>query len=100
MGTNTKRAQVDLGERIRDLRIRSGLTQLELSAKANLGVRAIHNLENGLGTTLDTLIRVMRALGVEGELKAIAPMPSVSPMQVLRQTTRPQRAGTSRHPTK
>jgi len=93
----TAEIQGSLGERIRDLRIRVGLSQLETAEKANIGVRAIHNLENGTGTTLDTLVRVLRALGAEDDLRAIAPMPSVSPMQVLRQSRRPRRVGTSRH---
>jgi transcriptional regulator with XRE-family HTH domain len=95
--TATTAVQAELGERIRDLRIRVGLSQLEAAEKANIGVRAIHNLENGSGTTLDTLVRVLRALGAEDDLRAIAPMPSISPMQVLRQNRRPRRAGTSRH---
>lgn len=83
---------------MRQLRIRSGLTQQELAAQANTGVRAIRNLETGAGTMLETLIRALAAMNSAHELQAIAPLPSVSPMAQLRQSRRPQRAGTTRHP--
>lgn len=88
--------QRDLGERLRQLRIRAGLTQQGLADKANTGIRAIRNLERGEGTTVETLIRALRALGAEADLLAIAPLPSVSPMAMLRGIKRPRRVRASR----
>jgi transcriptional regulator with XRE-family HTH domain len=95
---NLQKAQEDLGERVRQLRIRSGLTQAELAAQANTGLRAIRNLETGSGTTVETLIRALLAMGRESDLQTLAPMPSVSPMAQLRQSRHPRRAGTTRRP--
>lgn len=94
---SVRQVQHDLGERMRQLRIRSGLTQEELAAQANIGLRAIRNLETGSGTTVATLIRALAAMGSAHELQAIAPLPSVSPMAQLRQSRHPRRAGTTRH---
>lgn len=89
--TSVDETQHVLGERIRQLRIRVGLTQAELAERANTGIRAVRNLERGEGTTLETLIRTLRALGAEDDLKAIAPMPSISPMAKLRGLKHPRR---------
>lgn len=88
--------QRDLGERVRQLRIRRGLTQRELSSLANCGISAVQNLERGKGTTLETLIRALHALGAGDDLRALAPMPSVSPMAQLRGIKRARRASRKR----
>lgn len=94
--TSIDKTQHALGERIRQLRIRVGLTQAELAERANTGIRAVRNLERGEGTTLETLIRALHALGAEDDLKAIAPKPSISPMAKLRGLKHPRRVRRAR----
>ena len=90
-----------LGEDMRRLRLRNRLTQTELADRANVSVSAIKNLEGGKGSSLTTLIRVVRALGRTDWLESLLPPePGVSPMEILRQrrraeTNAPQRV---RHP--
>lgn len=86
----------DLGGRIRDQRIRLGHSQTELASMANVAVRALQSLEAGKNTTTQTLVRVLRALGIEGGVQSIAPLPSVSPMAALRRSKKPMRVGTPR----
>ena len=49
-----------------------------------MSVAALQRLEGGKGSTLATLIAVLRALGRETWLQQLAPPVSVSPMEALR----------------
>ena len=80
----------ELGRALRDRRIRAELTQEELARRASLGLSAVKNLESGGGANLTSLVKVIRALGAEDWLAALAPPaePAVSPMQMLREQRR------------
>ncbi len=80
----------ELGLALRDRRIRAGLTQEELARQASLGLSAVKNIESGGGANLTSLVKVVRALGAEDWLAALAPPadPEVSPMQMLRDQRR------------
>ena len=90
-----------LGADIRRLRLRNRLTQIELAERANVSGSAIKNLEGGKGSSLTTVVRVVRALDRTDWLETLLPTePVISPMEILRQrrrteTTAPQRV---RHP--
>jgi transcriptional regulator with XRE-family HTH domain len=73
-----------LGEQLRALRIRAELDQIQLAAQAGVGLSAVKSLESGKGSTLKTLVRVVRALGCTSWLDALAPQVSVSPLQLMR----------------
>lgn len=72
-----------LGEQFRAIRIRAGLDQLALAGRADVSIGAIKNLESGKGSSLKTLIKVARGLGHTDWLASLAPLVSVSPMQML-----------------
>jgi len=59
--------------------IRAELDQVQLAALAGVGLSAVKSLESGKGSTLKTLVRVVRALGCTSWLDALAPQVSVSP---------------------
>lgn len=55
-----------VGERIKELRLEQGLTQLDLAIKSNMDERQIQRLENGeTSPTLKTLYKVSSGLGLE-----------------------------------
>jgi transcriptional regulator with XRE-family HTH domain len=83
-----------LGRQIRELRLRLGRTQAELADAANLDRSTLKRIERGEGGTVRSLVQVARALGREDWLAAFAPVPTVSPMQLLREQ---QRAEGERH---
>jgi transcriptional regulator with XRE-family HTH domain len=91
-----------LGEQLRALRIRAELDQVQLAALAGVGLSAVKSLESGKGSTLKTLVRVVRALGCTSWLDALAPQVSVSPLQLMRATAAAehprQRVSRSRRP--
>lgn len=73
----------DLGQRLAARRLARGVTQAEVAAKAGVSRRALQKLEAGTGSTLETLIRVLRALDLDRAVDNIAPAATVSPMALL-----------------
>ena len=82
--------ELRVGEQVRALRLAAGLDQRDLAASADISVGALRNLERGGGSTLRTLVRVARVLGQEGWLSTLAPTPTISPIDVLRNASTPR----------
>lgn len=72
-----------LGEQVREQRRRAGLDQQSLARRASISVGAFKKLESRNGSTLSSLIKVVRALQREDWLKSLAPRITVRPMQML-----------------
>ena len=88
-----------LGEQFRAMRIRAGVEQVVLAERADVSTGAIKNLESGKGSSLKTMIKIVRCLGRTDWLESLAPQVSVSPMQMLgaaRRTTPRQRVSKPR----
>lgn len=79
----TSEWEAALGDAVRTLRLRANTTQADLARLANVGVSALRALEQGRGSSLATFVPVIRALGREDWLDALAPPASVSPLAVL-----------------
>jgi transcriptional regulator with XRE-family HTH domain len=77
-----------VGQQVRELRDRAGLTQSELARRADVSIGAVQGLEYGSGSRLATLISVLRALGRASWLEQLAPPVTVSPMQLLAEQER------------
>lgn len=61
-----------LGQRVRALRLLRNLPQTTLADMAGVSTETLRNLESGHGTTVRTLLAVVRALGREEWLTALA----------------------------
>jgi Helix-turn-helix. len=72
-----------VGKQIRAARITANLDRATLAKRADLSVGAIQSLEGGTGSSLKTLIRVLRALDRTDWLEALAPPITVSPLRML-----------------
>lgn len=72
--------EVDLGEKLKRMRLNKNLDQKTLAARSGVSVRALRNLEGGAGTTVKTLLSVVRALGRETWLETVAPVATVNPL--------------------
>ena len=81
-----------LGEQLRDLRLRQNIDQRQLAEQAGIALNAVKNLEAGKGSTVATLIKVLRALGRADWLATLAPSVSISPLQMLKARPIRQRA--------
>jgi len=88
----TEELELDLGQQLRDLRLRRNLDQQLLAQQAGVALSALKNIESGKGSTMKTLLRVLRALDRLDWLQTLSPTVSISPLQLLKQKPPRQRA--------
>ena len=79
-----KAALLLLGQRVQRERLNRNLTQAAVAERAGVGTRTVRYLEAGRQTTVETLIRVLRALDRLDALDAFLPEPGVSPLQLAK----------------
>ena len=74
-----------IGETIRRLRIRKNLPLEDVAARANLSPISVRALELGRGSTLSTLLKVLKAIDEAGFiLDWVEKSREISPLQALR----------------
>ena len=76
--------QAALGKQLKELRIAKNLDQITTAEKAGISEKALRNLEAGRGSSIETLVRVLKALDSLDGLRLLAPKPFVSPLALLR----------------
>lgn len=96
MNDNVENLQGNLGHRIRKLRLARNLDQRTTAERAGISLRALGKLENGRGSTLETLLRTLRALDYVKGIEMLAPEPTINPLSMLRTPKPPQRVRRSR----
>jgi len=84
--------EADLGEKLKRLRLNKNLDQKTLAARAGVSVRALRNLESGAGSTIKTLMSIVRALGRESWLQTVAPIPTINPLTLTSRASQRLRA--------
>lgn len=90
---------VDLiGGQVLELRLRSRRTQADVARSANISVSALHALEHGAGSSLATLVAVLRVLDRVDWLSTLAPPVMVSPIAMLRERQRASESKPRRAP--
>src|SRR5258706_5968652 len=88
--------QVELGRRLRQLRLHRNIDQRTLAEKAGIALTALQSLEAGHGSSVQTLLRTLKALNYLEGIEMLAPEPTVNPLALLRTTKPRQRVGRSR----
>jgi transcriptional regulator with XRE-family HTH domain len=73
-----------LGRQLEQIRLAQNVSQAALAAEAGVSRRTITRLEAGQGVSLDTLIRVLRALGLADRLEALLPDATIRPIERVR----------------
>lgn len=87
-----------LGHQLEQLRLSRNISQAQLADEAGVSLRTITRLVQGKGTSLDTFIRVLGALGLLRELANLLPDPQVQPIDRVRNRAKHRRR--VRKPTK
>ena len=90
-----KELQIELGLRMRQLRLSRNIDQRAVAEKAGITRTALQNLEAGRGSSLQTLLRTLKALDYLEGIEMLAPQPTVNPLALLKTKSPPQRV---RHP--
>jgi transcriptional regulator with XRE-family HTH domain len=71
---------LNLGESVKRLRLLQNITQQNVSEWAGVSINALKNLENGTGSSVKTLIRVIRLLNKVDWVLNLAPVISINPL--------------------
>ncbi|MEA3558483.1 MAG: helix-turn-helix transcriptional regulator [Candidatus Thermoplasmatota archaeon] len=75
-----------LCERIEQVRLSRNITQEMLAKEAGVSLRTIGRMAKGEGISLDTFIRLLIALGIQGNLKGLLPDPGIRPIDQVHLT--------------
>jgi transcriptional regulator with XRE-family HTH domain len=92
--------QISLGRRMRQLRLSRNVDQRTTAEKAGISERALRKLETGRGSTVETLLRTLKALDYVQGIDILAPEVTVNPLALLRSSKPPQRVRRPRGPRK
>ena len=87
--------EANVGEQIKSLRLKQNIDRATLALRAGCSVSALKNLEYGTGSTLRTLVAIVRALGREDWLRNVAPTATISPLNMPKAGHTRQRARAS-----
>jgi transcriptional regulator with XRE-family HTH domain len=80
---SNSQVEQELGKRLRNRRLDMNLSQEEVSERSGLARRTITAIENGEGSTLGTLIALLRALDALDTLEGVLPDHGPSPMAMI-----------------
>ncbi len=87
----------EVGARLRGFRLQQNVTQAALAENAGVGHATVKRAEAGESIRLESLVKILRALGRVEALDSFLPEPLVSPIQLVEQSKRGrQRARGSR----
>lgn len=90
-----KEWEAELGQQVRSLRLKQNIDQRQLAERAGVALNAVKRIETGKGATLRSLVKVLRALNRVEWLLGLAPVVSISPVQMLK-TKAPRRRASRR----
>lgn len=89
----------ELGQRARAFRLRKRLDQAEVAELAGISRRTVSFLEQGKGSSVETLLRVMKAMGaLDGLSSLFPPAPAIDPVAMLGRPSAPSRIYKKRSP--
>ncbi len=81
-----------LSERIEEIRLKRNITQSRLAREAGVSRSTITRLaQEGKGISLDSFIRVLKALQLADNLGTLLPDPGLSPLEELEKSSQPSR---------
>jgi transcriptional regulator with XRE-family HTH domain len=84
--------EIELGEKLKRLRLNKNLDQKTLAAQAGISVRALRSLEAGHGSSVKTLLSIVSALGRESWLQTVAPVATINPLTLTSRASQRVRA--------
>lgn len=70
-----------LCKQLENIRLTRNWTQAQLASEAGVALKTISRLEKGQGVSMDTFIRVLMALGLQGNLHNLLPDPTIRPIE-------------------
>ena len=80
-----------IGGRLKQYRINAGMTQQDLEARSGVSVRSISRLEQGASVQLESLLKVLAALDLDGNIDLLIPDQTKRPSYFLNESKPKQR---------
>ncbi len=84
----TKEVLREIGARLQGFRLQQNVTQAELAETAGVGHATVKRAEAGENIRLQTMVKILRALGRVEALDSFLPEPLVSPIRLAEQRER------------
>ncbi len=81
-GSSTAIASM-LCQRLEAIRLSKNISQAELARQAGVSRSTMTRIADGRGISLDSLIRVIKALGLADHLATLLPDPAVRPVELV-----------------
>ncbi|MCO5316348.1 MAG: helix-turn-helix domain-containing protein [Solirubrobacterales bacterium] len=78
----------EIGDRIKDHRLEQDVSQRGLAGKAGVSLSTLERVEAGAGSSMVSVVRILRALGLAGNLDELVPEPLPSPLARLKASGR------------
>lgn len=79
-----------IGARIKQYRVNAGISQKELENESGVSVRSISRLEQGASIQLESLIKILSALNLEGNIDLLIPDQTKRPSFYLNDSDKPK----------
>lgn len=73
----------EIGRRIARIRLQQNRSLEDVASAAGIGEKTLRRAESGSNTSLESLVKVLRALGRLDDLEAFLPEPLISPLELL-----------------
>ena len=89
----------ELCKRLEEIRLSKNISQEELARQAGVSRSTMTRIANGQSISLDSFIRVLKALGLSEHLDSLLPDPEVRPVELVRQRGRQRRRASSKKKT-
>lgn len=88
----TQELQVLLGDSIRRVRLQQNIDLATVARRAGISRSALQKLETGAGSSVKTLVAVLRTLGREDWIESLAPQVTINPLDLVGAGSPRQRA--------
>jgi transcriptional regulator with XRE-family HTH domain len=89
-----------LCEQLEQIRLTRNITQAQLAREAGVSLKTINRMEKGMGVSLDTFIRVLMGLRIQGNLQNLLPNPDVRPIERVALAGKERKRARPARPTK
>ena len=85
---NSDQIEAALCKELVSIRLLKNISQSALAEAAGVSRRTISRMENGQGVSLDTFIRIMRALDLTDRLETLIPATDILPIERVKNAAR------------
>lgn len=73
----------ELGQRMQDIRIAMNLTQAEMADRSGVALRTVARIENGESVKAESVLNILRVLGVLGNLDQLIQEQMIAPTEII-----------------